>query len=138
MATSRPSTVTALGIVEFILGVFAFVGGPVHLLLGVGGLVTYNGSDANLGNFATALGYIFTVESLVLFVTVYAIFSRRKWGWALSLAISLVGILTSLAVLSLYGSVGAIPGILTNLFAVYLLMLTAVKVSLRRGTPSST
>ena len=91
MNGSRPSAVTGLRIIELILAIFAFVGGPIHLLLGIEGLVTYNGSDANLGNFATALGYIFAVESLILFVTTLGVLAGRKWGWPLALAVSLVG-----------------------------------------------
>jgi hypothetical protein len=36
-------------IVEILLGIFALIGGVVHLLLGVGGLMTFSGSDVTLG-----------------------------------------------------------------------------------------
>ncbi len=82
-----------------------------------------------------ALGYIFTVESFILFVTAFGVFAGRKWGWPLALAISLIGTITSLVVLVFYGSVGAVPGILVNLIAVYLLTLSSVKSTFGRGKP---
>ena len=93
----------------------------MHLLFGVGGLVTFSGTDVTLGNLANVLGDLFTVEGLILLIAGVGLWRMKKWGWQLSVAIVVVGLVTSAPVLYL-GSVGAIPAIIVNLaLLVYLL-----------------
>ena len=128
MQASRPRGITVLALVEALLGVFAIFGGTGHLLLGVaGGIVGFNGQDLNLGaNGDLLYGYTFTIEGLVLLATAVAIWTRKKWGWTLATAISVIGLLTSIIVLAI-GSVLAIPGVITNLLVLYFLMKKSVK-----------
>ena len=140
MQADRPRGITALAIVEALLGLFAIFGGTGHLLLGVaGGIVGFNGQDINLGTNGDLLyGYTFTIEGLILLATAVAIWTRKKWGWTLATAISIVGLLTSIVVLAI-GSVLAIPGVIANLVVLYYLMRKSVKGSFGRGvtTPSA-
>ena len=134
MQASRPKGITVLAVVEALLGIFAIFGGTGHLLLGVaGGIVGFNGQDINLGSNGDLLyGYTFTIEGLILLVTAVAIWSRKKWGWTLATAISLIGLITSIVVLAI-GSVLAIPGVIANLVVLYYLMRKPVKGFFGRG-----
>jgi hypothetical protein len=116
----RTRAVAATAIIEILLGLFALVGGVGHLLLGFGGLVSFSGTDVTLGALANALGDLFTVEGLILLVAGIGVWMAKKWGWKLSMAIVIVGIITSVPVLVL-GSVGAIPALVVNLVLLYLL-----------------
>ena len=118
---ARPTSIAVASIGEILLGIFALIGGVVHLLFGVGGLVTFSGTDVTLGNLANALGDLFTVEGIILLVAGIGLWRMKKRGWQLSVAIVVVGLVTSVPVLYL-GSVGAIPAIIVNLaLLVYLL-----------------
>jgi len=110
--TSRGIAIAA--IIEILLGIFALIGGVVHLLFGVGGLVTFSGSDVTLGALANGLGDLFTVEGLILLVAGYGLWRSRPWGWKLSVGIIVAGVVTSIPVLAL-GSVGALPALVANL-----------------------
>jgi hypothetical protein len=116
----RTRAIAAAAIVEILLGLFALVGGVGHLLLGFGGLVTFSGTDVTLGALANALGNLFTIEGLILLAAGIGLWMGRKWGWTLSLAIVVVGIVTSVPVLAL-GSVGAIPALVVNVVLLFLL-----------------
>jgi hypothetical protein len=118
---SRPTGIAVAAIVEILLGIFALIGGIVHLLFGVGGLVTFSGTDVTLGNLANALGDLFTVEGLILLVAGAGLWQMKKWGWQLSVAIVVAGLVTSVPVLYL-GSVGAIPAIIVNLALLFYLL----------------
>ena len=117
----RPKSLTVLAVVLLLLGGFALIGGVVHLLFGVGGLVSFSGTDVNLQNLANALGDLFAVEGLILVVAAIGAFRVASWGWKLSVAIVLVGIITSVPVLAL-GSVGALPALVVNLILLYFLV----------------
>jgi hypothetical protein len=115
-------------VVEILLGIFALIGGLVHLIFGIGGLVSFSGQDVTLGFIANALGDLFTVEGLVLLVAGEGLRMRRKWGWNLSVGIIVAGIITSVPVL-LLGSVGAIPALLVNIILLYYLTRSSVRSS---------
>ena len=116
----RPRSLTIVAVVLLLLGGFALIGGVVHLLFGVGGLVSFSGTDVNLQNLANALGDLFTVEGLILVVAAVGVLRVASWGWKLSVGIVLVGIITSVPVLVL-GSVGALPPLVVNLVLLYFL-----------------
>src|SRR5439155_16530069 len=116
----RPRSLTVVAVVLLLLGGFALIGGVVHLLFGVGGLVSFSGTDVNLQNLANALGDLFTVEGLILLVAAVGVLRVASWGWKLSVGIVLVGIITSVPVLVL-GSVGALPALVVNLVLLYFL-----------------
>ena len=134
MQASRPRGVTALAIVEALLGIFAIFGGTGHLLLGVaGGRVGFNGQDINLGpNGDLLYDYTFTIEGLIILATAAAIWTRKKWSWTLAAAISTIGLLTSIIVLAI-GSVLAIPGVIANVVVLYYLMRKSVKEFFDKG-----
>ena len=116
----RPRSLTVVALVLLLLGGFALIGGVVHLLFGVGGLVSFSGTDVNLQNLANALGDLFTVEGLILVVAAVGVLRVASWGWKLTVGIVLVGIITSVPVLVL-GSVGALPALVVNLVLLYFL-----------------
>ena len=89
---ARPTGVTVIAIVEILLGIFALIGGIGHLLLGFGGLVTFNGTDANLMGMANALGDLFTIEGLILLAAGYGLWASKSWGWKISVGIVVVGV----------------------------------------------
>lgn len=115
---SRPRGIVVAAIVEILLGIFALIGGVVHLLFGVGGLVMVNGSDVTLGAIANGLGDLFTVEGLILLVAGFGVWSMKRWGWKLSVGILVAGVVTSVPVLAI-GSVGALPALVVNLIILY-------------------
>jgi len=115
-----------VAVVLLLLGGFALIGGVVHLLFGVGGLVSFSGTDVNLQNLANALGDLFTVEGLILLVAAVGVLRVASWGWKLSVGIVLVGIITSVPVLVL-GSVGALPALVVNLVLLYFLARTKTR-----------
>jgi len=118
--------VLVAGAAEILLGIFALIGGVVHLLFGIGGLVTFSGTDVMLGAIASALGNLFTIEGLILLIAGAGLVTTKKWAWKLSVGIILVGILTSVPVLAL-GSVGAIPALAVNVVLLYYLSRSSVK-----------
>ena len=124
---ARPTGIIILAIVEILLGIFALVGGIGHLLLGIGGLVRFNGTDANLMGLANALGDIFTIEGLILLAAGYGIWASKSWGWKLSVGIVVIGILTSIPVLYPLGSVGATPALIINIILLIYLMTDPVR-----------
>ncbi len=115
---SRPRGIIVAAVVEILLGIFALIGGVVHLLFGVGGLVTISGSDVTLGAIANGLGDLFTVEGLILLVAGFGVWSMKRWGWRLSVGILVAGIVTSVPVLAI-GSIGALPALVVNLLILY-------------------
>ncbi len=115
---SRPRGIVVAAIVEILLGIFALIGGVVHLLFGVGGLVMVNGSDVTLGAIANGLGDLFTIEGLILLVAGFGVWSMKRWGWKLSVGILVAGVVTSVPVLAI-GSVGALPALVVNLLILY-------------------
>lgn len=63
-----------IAILEILLGIFALVGGMIHLALGIGGLTDFSGRDLTLtSQTATILQDTFTVEGIVLLVAGYAV-----------------------------------------------------------------
>jgi hypothetical protein len=118
----------AVSVVEMLLGVFALIGGVVHLLFGVGGLVSFNGTDVALGAIANALGDLFTIEGLILLAAGVGLWMLKIWGWKLSIGINIAGIITSVAVLAL-GSVGAVPPLIISIVIVYYLSRRSVRDS---------
>jgi hypothetical protein len=118
-------------VVEILLGLFALIGGVGHLLFGIGGLVSINGTDVVLGTLANALGDIFTIEGLILLVAGTGLWMQKAWGWKLSVGIVIAGIITSIPVLAL-GSVGAVPALIVNLVLLYFLWSKKVRDSFSR------
>ena len=118
--------VRIVAIVEILLGIFALIGGVVHLLFGIGGLVSFSGSNVTLGQLANALGDVFTVQGLILFAAGAGLWMGRRWGWTLSVVIILIGILTSIPVLAL-GSVGALPSLIVTLVVLYFLARPGIR-----------
>ena len=115
------------------MGIFALIGGVVHLLFGVGGLVSFSGSDVTLGAIANGLGNLFTVEGLILLIAGFGIWSGKRWGWKLSVGILLVGIITSVPVLAL-GSVGAVPALIVNILLLYYISRRATRAYFHEAT----
>ena len=126
----RTRGVIVAAVVEILLGIFALIGGVVHLLYGVGGLVSFNGTDVTLGAIANALGDLFTIEGLILLAAGIGLWMGTKWAWKLSVGIIIVGIITSVPVLAL-GSVGAVPALLVNFGLLYLLSRKSVRDQFR-------
>ena len=111
----RPKGIVALALAEIVLGVFALVGGVVHLTLGIGGLVDFSGRDLTLtSSVAAALQDAFTIEGLMLLIAGYGVWSKRSWSFALTVLTALIGLVTSLAALALQSSF-SIVGIIANL-----------------------
>jgi len=115
-------------LVEILLGIFALIGGVVHLLFGVGGLVSFRGTDVTLGQIANALGDLFTVEGIILLVAGAGLWVGKSWAWELSMGIIVVGILTSVPVL-LLGSVGAVPALIVNILLLAYLSRKSVRTA---------
>lgn len=91
------------------MGIFALVGGIVHLTLGIGGLTDFSGKDLTLtSQTATILQDVFTVEGFVLLVAGYAVWSGKKWGWTITLAISVIGLVTSIVALAIQSALSII------------------------------
>ena len=130
----RPGLVTTIAIIEILLGIFALVGGILHLALGIGGLTDFSGKDLTLtSQTATILQDVFTVEGIVLLAAGYAIWSRKKWGWILTLGISIIGLVTSIAALAIQSALSII-GLIGNIVIIALIMTKPAKTYFGRET----
>ncbi len=110
---TRPREIIALAVAEFLLGIFALIGGIVHLTLGIGGLADFSGKDLTLtSSTAAALQNAFTVEGVLLLLSGYGVWSMRNWGFRLTVAIALLGLATSL-----FSIVGIIANIAILVYA---------------------
>ena len=81
MSAAKPRAIALITILEILLGIFALVGGIIHLTLGIGGLTDFSGRDLTLtSQTAALLQDVFTAEGIVLLVSAYAVWSGKKWG----------------------------------------------------------
>jgi len=134
MTSSRTRGITILAIVEVLLGIFALVGGIIHLTLGIGGLSDFNGKDLTLSSqTATVLQDAFTAEGIVLLLAAYAVWSAKKWGWTLTIAISTIGLVTSIAALAIQSALSPI-GLVANIGIITYAVTKPVKAHFGRGT----
>ena len=137
MSSSRPRNVAIIAIVEILLGIFALVGGIIHLTLGIGGLTDFSGKDLTLtSQTATILQDVFTVEGIALLVAGYSVWAGKKWAWTITLAISIIGLVTSVAALAIQSALSII-GLIGNLVILALAMTKPVKAYFGRATPSN-
>lgn len=123
---TKPRGIVITAVVEILLGIFALIGGVLHLPFNIGGLVSFSGTDVTLGALADGLGDLFTIEGLILLVAGVGVWTGKAWGWKLSLGIIIAGIATSISVLAL-GSIGALPALLVNLGLLYYLSRKSVR-----------
>jgi hypothetical protein len=111
---SAPPGLVWAALVEVLLGAFSLFGGVVHLLFGVGGLVTVSGKDVNLGNLAAVLGDVLTAAGLVLVVGGFGLWRRTGWAWSVSVGVLTVGVVVSIAALAI-GSIAALPALVVTI-----------------------
>ena len=100
--------------VEILFGVYAFVEGMVHDFYGIGGLISFSGQDHPIPYIPHPLGHTFTLEGLILLVAGVAVWKGQRWGWSLSVGVTMAGTITSIFALSI-GSVGALQPLVMNL-----------------------
>lgn len=137
MSPARSGGVLVIAILEILLGIFALVGGIIHLTLGIGGLTDFSGRDLTLtSQTATILQDTFTLEGIVLPVAGYAVWSGKKWGWTITLAISAVGLITSVAALAIQSALSII-GLVGNIVILALAMTKPVKAQFGRDSTAS-
>ena len=136
-SAKRPGLVAAIAIIEILLGIFALVGGILHLALGIGGLTDFSGKDLTLtSQTATILQDVFTVEGIVLLAAGYAVWSRKKWGWNLTLGISIIGLITSIAALAIQSALSII-GLIGNIVIIALIMTRPAKAYFGRESSAA-
>lgn len=138
MSATKPGIVTIVALVEILLGIFALIGGILHLALGIGGLTDFSGKDLTLtSQTATALQDAFTAEGIILLVAGYGFWSGKKWGWTLTMGIVVIGLITSLAALAIQSALSII-GLVGNIVILALIMRKPVKAYFGRdGAPKS-
>lgn len=137
MSPARSRGVLVIAILEILLGIFALVGGIIHLTLGVGGLTDFGGRDLTLtSQTATILQDTFTVEGIVLLVAGYAVWSGKKWGWKITLAISAIGLITSVTALAIQSALSII-GLVGNIVLLALAMTKPVRAQFGRASTTS-
>lgn len=125
-SSDRPRAVFALGVVEIILGAFSFFGGFVHIFLGIGSIVTFSGANAPLGQLANALGTALVGFGVLFVVAGAAILGRARWARAFSWIVTLAGLIAGVVSLAL-GTVGAVPGLVLAVIALYLISRESVR-----------
>ena len=138
MSTTKPRLISVIALIEILLGIFALIGGILHLALGIGGLTDFSGKDLTLtSQTAAALQDAFTAEGIILLVAGYGFWSGRKWGWTLTMGIAITGLITSLAALAIQSAL-SIVGIVGNIVILGLVMRKQVKAHFGLdGSPKS-
>src|SRR5215472_14481033 len=137
MSTSRPKGIAVLAVVEILLGVFALVGGILHLTLGIGGFADFSGKDLTLSSqTASALQDPFTVEGLILLAAGFAVWTHKKWAWTLTVAISTIGLVTSIAALAIQSALSTV-GLVSNVGILVYVVRKPVKSYFRRAQSST-
>ncbi len=122
----RPTGVTVLAIVEIVLGIFSFIGGFLHIFLGIGGLVGFSGQDVFLGQIANALGSSLVLFGILFIALGIGSWTGKKWALTVGVVIAVLGLITGVISLAL-GTVGSVPGIALNLVVIYCLSRPTVK-----------
>ena len=136
MSSARPRNIAIIAIVEILLGIFALVGGILHLALGIGGLTDFSGKDLTLtSQTAVILQDVFTIEGIILLVAGYSVWSRRKWAWTITLGISIIGLITSIAALAIQSALSII-GLIGNIVILALASTKPVKAYLGQAAPT--
>ena len=126
-----------IAILEILLGIFALVGGIIHLTLGVGGLTDFSGRDLTLtSQAATILQDTFTVEGIVLLVAGFVVWSGKKWGWTITLTISAIGLITSVAALAIQSALSVV-GLVGNIVILAQAMTKPVQAQFGRASTAS-
>ncbi|MDA4130989.1 MAG: hypothetical protein OK457_09480 [Thaumarchaeota archaeon] len=128
--SKRPGAVTALGGIEIILGIFSFFGGFVHVFLGIGSIVNFNGQGMT-GPAANDLGALLILVGILFLVSGGITFSRPKGSWQFGLAVAIIGLISGIVSLALQ-TVGAIPGLVLSLLILYLLSRPGVRNFLKK------
>lgn len=124
-----------IAILEILLGIFALVGGIIHLTLGIGGLSDFSGKDLTLtSQTAAILQDVFTVEGVILLGAGYAVWSGKKWAWMLTVGIAVIGLATSIGALAIQSALSII-GLVGNIAILALAFRGSARAYFGRGTP---
>jgi hypothetical protein len=132
VSSVRLRSVVGLAVVEIVLGVFSFLGGFVHIFLGIGSIVTFTGGEAILGTVANILGTSLVLFGILFLIAGTATLRATAWAWPFGVAVSLAGFCVGVVSLVL-GTVGSIPGLVLAGLALYLLFRPTVRASLGHG-----
>ena len=133
----RPTGVVVLAVLQF-LGALSTLG--IGIAFVSSGFVTGFGS-----NYASIIdfGYVMIVLGLLGFLAAWGLWSAKRWAWALTIALTVLGILISIfgigiALASItFGGVtittGPIVGIFVALFILYYLTRSEVRAYFRKS-----
>ena len=127
---ARPRSVVILIAAQIVLGIFSFFGGFVHVFLGIGSIVNFNGSSMS-GVSADDLGALLIIVGILFLAAGLITLRRSPSSWTFGWIIAAIGLLSGVASLVLQ-TVGAIPGLILSLFVIYLLTRSDVKNYLQK------
>ncbi|VVB59990.1 Uncharacterised protein [uncultured archaeon] len=107
MAKSNKTVERPLGVT--ILSILGFIGAGLLVLLGIamvglGSMMSYAGMLGVLfGGLGAFAGIFILVLGIVEFVINYGLWNMKKWAWTVTLILEGIGLLSSLASLSILG-----------------------------------
>lgn len=127
---SRPTGVTILAVLEFIVGIFALLGGTGALVgSAFAGVFGYGA----LTGLLAALGVFLLLTGILALIVGWGMWTGKGWAWAVGLVLAAIGIVSSLVSLP-----GSIISIVIDLLIIYYLTRPHIKAYFGKGQPAQT
>ena len=118
---TRPTGVTILAILEWIMGALA--------VLGSLGTIAVSGFAGAFGGFMVIMGLVSLAIGVANIVVGWGLWTLKKWAWNIAVVLGALGILISLAVIVFnpQGIAGQILGLAINALILYYLTRPHIK-----------
>lgn len=125
----RPTGVTILAVLEFLIGLFSLLGGLVAVagaaFVGLVGV-------AALAVVALALGVFLVIMGIFSLLIGYGLWTGKSWAWTIGVIFSILGIIGGIISLAT-GNTGSIVGLILQVLIIYYLTRPYVKAYFGKG-----
>jgi len=125
----RPTGVTILAVLEFLIGFFSLLGGLVAVagaaFVGLVGV-------AALAVVALALGVFLVIIGIFSLLIGYGLWTGKSWAWTVGVIFSILGIIGGIISLAT-GNTGSIVGLILQVLIIYYLTRPYVKTYFGKG-----
>jgi len=125
-SSTRPTSVTVLVALQILVGVLALLSGAAALFV----RILLPEAFPQIRPFHATLfvaGVVFVVFAVLDFVVAYGLWTGKKWGWVLSLVLSILGVISAVFSLFLRPRVGQFLALLIDLAIILYLMQPRVQ-----------
>ncbi len=133
-SSPRPLAITAIVLLQVLLGVLVFLGGMV--LLSVGMFLPDTFLHVRFFGRGVAFGLALLVLSMIDFILAYGLWSGRHWAWIGTLGFSILGIVLAILSLSTGPRVAEFVSLVLNLVILYYLIQPRIHRYFGRGASS--